>query len=304
MSIYTIGTILKEIRIEKGISQTDMCQGLCSKPMVSYIENEMRIPHRKLIESLFSRLGETLDLSKVPMTKADLQRANLEFRINACVAIENNEIKDMLDEYVSCKKSMTHLEKQFVECYETFYINRKFDSHAIILPKLVGALKLTIKDYSLEKFPSQKLLSRMEIIILNNIARCFFSLGKQKEALEILTKLKEYYESDLVSEEEKAVMYPLLLFNITNYERMLGKTDNMRRFSKAGLNLCLNFNKLLMMPYFLFYTEYASLIEDGTYSNDKIQLAKKIIEKFNRDDDVEFIQNLIDNYKISKEKDK
>ncbi|MCR5124085.1 MAG: helix-turn-helix domain-containing protein [Treponema sp.] len=67
MSIYTIGTILKEIRIEKGISQTDMCRGLCSKPMVSYIENEMRIPHRKLIESLFSRLGETLDLSKVPI---------------------------------------------------------------------------------------------------------------------------------------------------------------------------------------------------------------------------------------------
>ena len=84
MSIYTIGTILKEIRIEKGISQTDMCRGLCSKPMVSYIENEMRIPHRKLIVSLFSRLGETLDLSKVPMTKADLQRANLEFRRLRC----------------------------------------------------------------------------------------------------------------------------------------------------------------------------------------------------------------------------
>ena len=40
------------------------------------------------------------------------------------------------------------------------------------------------------------------------------------------------------------------------------------------------------------------------HCDDKIQLAKTIIAKFNREDDVELIQDLIDNYKIPKEKDK
>lgn len=256
MSIYTIGTILKEIRIEKGISQTDMCRGLCSKPMVSYIENEMRIPHRKLIESLFSRLGETAPVEKIPMTNSDFLRHNLEHRINSCVAIGNYDIKNMLDEYVSCKKSMTHLEKQFLEFYSTLYENKNYDKNEETINKLSDVLKMTISDYELKTFP-KRLLTTTEIFILNNIARCKYDLGETAEAISMMMKLKEYLEKDIIEEDIFASGQPMILFNLANWIGLGGDYEQALKLSISGLELCIKYGKLSYFTHHIFNKGYS-----------------------------------------------
>lgn len=310
MSIYTIGTILKEIRIEKGISQTDMCRGLCSKPMVSYIENEMRIPHRKLIESLFSRLGETLDLSKVPMTKADLQRANLEFRINACVAVGNYEIKNMLDEYVSCKKSMTHLEKQFLEFYSTLYENKNYDKNEETINKLSDVLKITIADYELQTFPN-RLLTKTEILILNNIARCKYDLGKTSEAISMMVKLKEYLEKDIIEEDIFTSVQPMILFNLANWIGLGENYEQALKLSASGLELCIKYGKLCYFAHHIFNKGYTlAKLNDKQKGVKDLDFALRIYSTFDRKDIINYVIPIlnqefgfdfdIENYKIEK----
>lgn len=53
----TIGTLIRELRIEQNVSQQLLCQGLCSKSKLSKIENGSLQPDTALAQSLLQRLG-------------------------------------------------------------------------------------------------------------------------------------------------------------------------------------------------------------------------------------------------------
>ncbi|WP_191013410.1 helix-turn-helix domain-containing protein [Treponema zioleckii] len=294
MAVYKIGTILKQVRKEKKISQLDMCRGLCTKAMVSYIENEERVPHRKLIELLFSRLGEPFPVENVPMTKADFYRYNLERKINGMVARELYDIAGLLDEYASCKKDMTKLEMQFYEFYRTFYENRNYDLFDKILPELVHALQITISDFKLYEFPEKKLLSRTEIFLLNNISRCHFYLGEKEGAVLIQNKLKDYFESGIVSEVVKASTYPLVLFNLSNWERVLNCDEHILEYSEIALKYLLNYGKLNLLPYHLF-NKGLHLAKNETLDSGKqyLSISRGIFHELSNNEELSFTENLL-----------
>ena len=55
--VFTIGKLIYELRNEQGISQSVLCQGLCSKSKLSKIEHDSLQPDIFLTESLLQRLG-------------------------------------------------------------------------------------------------------------------------------------------------------------------------------------------------------------------------------------------------------
>ncbi len=289
MEVYTIGRLLKAVRKEKRISQLDMCRGLCTKAMVSYIENELRVPHRKLIEALFSRLGESVDLTKVPMTKADFRRANLEYLINSKVSMEEFDIKGLLDEYAACKKSMTHLERQFLEFYGTLYENRNFDKYEETLKNLVSVLKITMADYELGELPRQ-LLTKTEIFILNNIARCKYELGEKDNAIEMLQFLYAHVDSKIFSIEEFSIIAPVILFNLANWFGDFGDDEKALEFSARGLEICIEHGRLNYFAYHLFNKGYAMFLLNNKESGKKmIELSLSVFNKIGQKRNTDYV---------------
>ena len=57
MNEFEIGTYIKKRRLELGMSQEKLCEGLCSVPNLSRIENNQQDPSRSLTRQLFERLG-------------------------------------------------------------------------------------------------------------------------------------------------------------------------------------------------------------------------------------------------------
>jgi len=55
--VYEIGSFIRDLRIERGYSQEELCYGICSTGNLSKIENGVRMPSRKTIEALMQRLG-------------------------------------------------------------------------------------------------------------------------------------------------------------------------------------------------------------------------------------------------------
>lgn len=55
--VITIGKLIQLLRKEQKISQLVLCQGLCSKSMLSKIENNVLLPSISLAEALLQRLG-------------------------------------------------------------------------------------------------------------------------------------------------------------------------------------------------------------------------------------------------------
>lgn len=82
-----IGTLIKELRLEKQISQSALCENLCSKEYISKIENGHKMPSDKLLKDLFNRLGENISTFYPVLSIAEL--------------IEFNDDKRQIDHYLA-----------------------------------------------------------------------------------------------------------------------------------------------------------------------------------------------------------
>ena len=56
-----IGTVIKNLRKEEGVSQTKLIKGLCSHTTLCRIESEERRPDQLLLEAILQRLGKSFD---------------------------------------------------------------------------------------------------------------------------------------------------------------------------------------------------------------------------------------------------
>ena len=249
MENYLIGNILKEYRTRLKISQEDLCLDLCAASTLSRIASGAQIPGRKLVEALFSRMGVN---KSVPLTKVDFQRENLEFKINDMVATGKFEIFDLLEEYKNCGDELNSLEKQFYLFYKT--MAEDFFEHNCekALKNYEEALKISIKDYEIGKLPNARLLTKTELLILNNISRTQYFLGQKDAAIELMEFLRSYFEKGIMSEEEKAKNYPVILFNLENWYGNANEDEKVIELCEIGIDMCIKYGKLSHFPYHIF----------------------------------------------------
>lgn len=57
MEFYDLGITIKELRVKKNISQSELCHGICSQSQISKIEKGMIFPSSILLYQLSERLG-------------------------------------------------------------------------------------------------------------------------------------------------------------------------------------------------------------------------------------------------------
>lgn len=260
MQVYKIGALLRLIRTEKKISQSALCRGICSVQMVSLIEKERRVAHWKLVDLLYSRLGEDTPFELAAMTKSQFERYNIEFEINSLVAIGNADIKNLLEKYAAAEAKMTKWEQQFFQFYSIVYENRAFSKKQWALDELTKTLKMTIPDYELsDLLPKQKLLSSMELIILNNISRLLYMLGNKKDGLALMEKLYGYTKHSWLSVQVRASIRLPFLYNLANWTDDKENWKLGEKLSDEGFSICIKYGKLPYFPYFLYFKGYFSV---------------------------------------------
>lgn len=293
MENYIIGSILKEYRTRLNISQEDLCFDLCAVSTLSRIECGERVPGRKLLEALFSRMGVSRSVS---ITKTEFQRENLEFKINDMVAHDDFEIFDLLEEYKNCSENMAELERQFYLFFKTMaedYFNHNCEK---ALKNYEEALKISVKDYALGKIPNARLLTKTELLILNNISRTQYFFGQKDEAIELMEFLRSYFEKGIMSEEEKAKNYPVILFNLENWYGMKNEDEKVIELCDIGIDVCIRYGKLSNFPYQIF-NKGCSLIKLGKIEEGKNYLTDSLIilNRMKKYDDVTYGKKWIKN---------
>ena len=149
-------------------------------------------------------------------------------------------------------------------------------------------------DFQLYEFPETKLLSRIEIFLLNNISRCHFYLGEKEEAILIQNKLKDYFESGIVSEVVKASTYPMILFNLANWERVLNCDEHILEYSEIAIEYLLKFGKLNLLPYHLFNKGF-NLAKNETLDSGKqyLSMSRGIFHELSNNEELSFTESLL-----------
>lgn len=287
MENYLIGHVLKEYRTRLNISQEEISFDLCAVSTLSRIEGGTQIPRRKLVEALFSKMGMTPPSSGIPMNGADFKRENLEYKINGMVASANFEIFDLLKEYKNCSDEMDIFEKQFYIFYEALAENFKNHDDKNTLDKYVEAIRFTVKNYELDKLPVARLLTRIELIILNNISRILYSLGENGKAISLMEFLRNYFETGIVSEEEKANNYDVILFNLESWYGLASEDEKTLELCEIAIDSCCKYGLDNLFPFHIF-NKGCALIKLGKIEEGKKSLEHSfiIMEEMKKYDDI------------------
>ncbi len=164
-SSYTLGHIIRDLRSEQKITQTMLCQGLCSKSTLSKIENDTLQPDIALVETLLQRLGLSERIFVFWGNEKEVKLHDLKFRI-----IHNQALpKEITCSYLEEMKQLLGPEDKL---YIQEYLMNKAMQQESAQERIAGlteALMITLPDFDIHEIKRYR-LSWKELSILNNMA--------------------------------------------------------------------------------------------------------------------------------------
>ena len=79
-----LGEFIKQRRLELGLTQEQLCEGICEPMTISRIENGRQTPSRNRINALLQRLGLPDDRYYALLSKNEAEVAGLQREIISC----------------------------------------------------------------------------------------------------------------------------------------------------------------------------------------------------------------------------
>ncbi len=236
-----LGTIIRDTRLSKGLTQKELSKDLCSIKQLSRIENNENSPSAVLLSEFSSRLGNSIEAyikySDCPngfLVKHELDHINQEY-------LKHNyqEVLHLLSTSINLDKTSSHhaiKEKQWLMAAIANHID---------VPETIDTQYfynvLQIKDEIWSLF--ERLLVPIEYKLINSFA-IYLLYKEHKNALalrilkEAISNYERYYDEIIDS------CYPRLVYNLTwmTYnERYIKETIPL---ADKGINHCLKHNNI------------------------------------------------------------
>lgn len=256
MDLYIIGKMIKEFRERQRISQEDLCDGLCAVSTLSRIETGKQLPNRKLTEALLGKLGIAVAPSDITMTQVEIRRWNIELAVTERILAEDKDFSDMLEEYEQLG-NMDILEEQQLRFFRMMLGFMNGTKPSQLLEESIVALRLTFPDFEYKHIPGNRLFTKTEMLLMNNIAVDAHNIGDCDYAINLLEYLLTYYKTKEVDSESVAKNLPPILFNLANWNGLAGHFENMLKYSEEGLVTCRRCNRFAQVPYCIFNKGWA-----------------------------------------------
>lgn len=239
----TIGTLIRELRIEQNVSQQTLCYGLCSKSKLSKIENSTLQPDIALAQTLLQRLGISDAVFTFYGSAHETQLHNLKLELLQLHFSDTDKIIQGSEEL-----------KQLCSPKDTFYLQfasyRKANSNFKIsenISELFDTLTLSLPEFDLNNLHNYR-LSWLELTILNSYCTAQCELTPSKGILSFY-KIMEYYTKHPIDVLEMrrffAVTLNLLVRNLYSQKRYSEITDLVPYFSLPTVRCSLAFSSII-----------------------------------------------------------
>lgn len=265
MPIFQFGFIIRNRRIEMGYTQEELAEGICSVPTLSRIENGERMPTKEHFEMLIQRLGYSNTTLDVFVEEKEFQKHELKYQLRQAIILkrfdEATKVFKELEKTISI--DATPIDKQFLMLYRILICPENYTDQEQ-LKMFEEALQLTCPKYATGYFPL--LLSYEEIILINNIAICYFYSNNTGQAIKLLYGLKRYYENRVVNREEALRTQPMILYNLSKFLGLLGHYEESVEISTQGIRVTKENGRCSMLAKLLYNKAWA-LIKQGDSSN-------------------------------------
>lgn len=241
MGTYAVGEVIRRTRESLGMTQEELCDGICDVVTLSRIENGRNTPSRANFELLMERMGRSGKKYLPFVRSGDIRDHLLREELERLVSIfDYQRAKHVLD------KLTQHLEKEDTVNYQ--YILRM---QAAIEYRL-GLISVSERRNLLEKalqctgctFTKRKWkngnMTEQEIGIICNIAMTYMEEEQYEKSIEILENLKRYLDN--VYFENKIRIYRLVISNLGHAFGRIGDVKQAKELKTQALKLAIKEN--------------------------------------------------------------
>ncbi len=262
MAQYPLGIIIRQRRDMLGLSQQQLCQGICDRSTLSRIERGDQVPAYSTLRALLQRLElQEKDLPFL-LGQPDFQTAQLQKEI---VALNTRKqwlaAQQKIRQLEDLPTAASPLIRQFILRAKAL-AGYEQDGKAAPYPyeeqrqMLLEALQISCPGIDPEH-PQGHLLGEEEGKILNQIAITYSESGERRRAIEIYRQLMDYLQTHQVGTDTGAVLLPLVAYN---YSRLLGRErryEECIEVAEIGRQCCVMYGRCKMLGGLLLNIAYS-----------------------------------------------
>lgn len=232
--------LVRDLREARGLSQEELCEGVCAQETLSRIEQGKRNPNKRNLYQLLKKMGMERD-NYLGFIEADDYGLYEKVRwYNRCIPKgELDEAGELLAEIEKGVDMTKTANKQFIEMeHITEQVRRGEVSHDQAIRQFWELLCLTMPPVDSGRLV-YRIPSRTEYMLWNKIAINLRRDEKVREALYIYDHLMQCYKRSKVSMQYHAIPGLTFYINYTGFLEAYNELARAEEIGREGLNHCL-----------------------------------------------------------------
>ena len=261
MEFYDLGITIKELRIKKNISQSELCHGICSQSQISKIEKGVIYPSSILLYQLSERLGvDPNSIFALTQNKKLKYTENVKYVIRDCIRQHQyKELYEIVTREKYTNNFQTKEDKQFLIWHEAIAIYCVNNSTKVALTLLNNALKLTVTNIDF--------LSEREIDILHTMAILHAENKEYKKSITILKRcLNNFNKLDFPRDKEIKLK---IIYNLAKNLSYTYQYEEAIKYIDKGIQLAINLNTFYLLGE-LYYGKGSNLLKLKQYNEEDV----------------------------------
>ncbi len=280
MQEFFLGEVIKRRRVELGLTQEQLCDGICEPITISRLENGKQTPSRNRVNAILERLDMPADRYFALLSKHELEIELLHKQIttlNVRFSQSHGEEKSNIREHAL--NVHNHLEN--IADKDDMISRQLIMRSRIILGKengpysydeqktmLLEAIHLTCPSFDLDEI-SSNLYTTDEIKIINQLALIHVYAGEHMEAIGIYNQLYKYIRKHFHNIPPTRAHLCMVAFNYARELGVVGQYEKAIEIAEEGRKTCLDYGHYLSLPGLLsVLAESYHFLGDDTKSKD------------------------------------
>lgn len=254
-----LGEAIKKRRLELGLTQEELCTGICEPGTLSRLENGRQTPSRTRINALLERLDMPADryyalLSKNELEVEELQKqiVALNIQFEAATGERRNSIYEAAFEAHSQLETIMEVDdmvsRQLILRSKVLLgsPDRKYSLEEQVA-MLTDAIRLTSPSFDVDNI-GNGLYTAEEIKIINQLALVYGRAEDHMEAFSILGQLYKYMQKHVVNRPTVRSHLTMVAFNYSRELAVLGQYEKAIQIAEEGKKICLTYGHYLKLP--------------------------------------------------------
>ena len=262
MPLLNVGTLIKKLRIQQGITQEELAYPIIEQSTLSRIENGQTMPNKSTTEMLLERLGYNPGNIDIVVDKrtADIQKSQDElFGLLKTESIYDDQeertkkaeaiIKTLEDdaEFMGERVNRQYILLNKAICA----LHRKEDSESI-LGMLMEAMKISIPEYN-EKDIDKYYLSKQDVRIINLTTMVYRDNGRLDDGINVLNLLKKNFEETNIDKESKGEYYASVVYALATLLTYAKRHEEALKMCDRAAEICKETGVFRLLPLVTAY---------------------------------------------------